>query len=62
MDDIKEMLNISKSEDDLCRFTCIGVRKEDDKIVISMHEYAKNLEKLDIRKGKSLEELMDTVL
>ena len=33
------------------RFTGIVIKKEGDKIVISMEEYARSLEKIEIRKG-----------
>ena len=52
-------LYILKLKDDLFRFMDIGVRKEGDRIVVSMDEYTKSLEKLEIRKGKSQEELME---
>ena len=39
------------------RFTEIDVKKKDDRIVISMDEYAKSLENLEIRDGKSDEVL-----
>ena len=51
-DNIQEKLDISKLEDDVFRFIGIDVRKEGDRIVISMDESAGSLEKLEIRDGK----------
>ena len=59
---IKEKLEISKLEDDVFRFCGIDMLKEEDRIVISMEEYAKSLEKLEIIKGSSEEELSETEL
>ena len=58
---IQEKLDISKLEDNVFRFTGIDVFKE-DRIVISMEEYAKSLEKLEIIRGSSEEELTETEL
>ena len=38
-------------EDKELRFTGMNVKKEGDVIVVSMEDYAKSLEKIDIRKG-----------
>lgn len=56
---IKEKLDISKLEDDKLRFTRIDVKKEGETILISMDEYTRSLEILEIRKGKSEEELTE---
>ena len=40
--------------------TCCSLFKEDNRIVIFMEEYARDLEKLEIRKGGSEEEGDDT--
>ena len=48
---IAEKLEISKLEDNEFRFTGMDVKKEGDVIVVSMEDYAKSLEKIDIRKG-----------
>ena len=58
---IQEKLDIFKLEDNVFRFTGIDLFKE-DRIVISMEEYAKSLEKLEIIKGSSEEELTETEL
>ena len=48
---IAEKMEISKLEDKEFRFTRMEVRKEGDVIVVSMEDYAKSLEKIEIRKG-----------
>ena len=48
---IVKKLEISKLEDNEFRFTGMDVKKEGDVIVVSMEDYAKSLEKIDIRKG-----------
>ena len=59
---VKKKLDISKLEDNIFRFTRIDVFKEEDRIVIIMEEYAKTLEKLEIGKGSSEEELTEAEL
>ena len=59
---VKEKLDISKLEDNMFRFNGIDVFKEEDRIVIIMEEYAKTLEKLEIGKGSSEEELTEAEL
>ena len=49
-DKIKEKFDNHKLEDDLFRFTSIDVKKEGDKILISMNKYARSLNKMEIRK------------
>ena len=43
---IKEKLDILKLEDDVFRFTGIDVTKEEDRIIVSMDEYANSLDKM----------------
>ena len=59
---VKEKLDISKLEDNMFRFNGIDVFKEEDWIVIIMEEYAKSLEKLEIRKVSSEEKLTEAQL
>ena len=49
---VKKKLDISKMEDGDFRFTGIDVKKVGDKIEISMNDYAKSLEKINVRDGK----------
>ena len=56
---IEEKLEISKLEDDEYRFTGMDVRRESDRIVVSMEEYAKSLEMIEVRKGLPGELLTD---
>ena len=48
---IAQKLEISKLEDNEFRFTGMDVKKDGDVIVVSMEDYAKSLEKIEIRKG-----------
>ena len=48
---IADMLEISKLEDNEFRFTGMDVKKEGEVIIVSMEDYAKSLEKIEIRKG-----------
>ena len=56
---IVEKLEISKLEDNEFRFTGMDVKKDGDVIVVSMEDYAKSLEKIEIRKGMPDDSLMD---
>ena len=51
MSKIAQKLEISKLEDNEFRFTRMDVKKDGDVIVVSMEDYAKSLEKIEIRKG-----------
>ena len=44
-------MEISKLEDNEFRFTGMDVKKDGNLIVMSMEDYAKSLEKTEIRKG-----------
>merc|ERR1712089_28831 len=57
---IAEKLEISYSGDNEFRFTRMDVKKDGDVIVVSMEEYAKSLEKIEIRKGMPDEPLSET--
>ena len=48
---IAQKLEISKLDDNEFRFTGMDVKKDGDLIVVSMEDYAKSLEKIEIRKG-----------
>ena len=48
---IAEKLEISKLEDNEFRFIGMDVKTEGDVIIVSMEDYAKRLEKIQIRKG-----------
>ena len=54
---VKEKLDIYKLEDDIFRFNGIDVFKKENRVVKSMEEYARSLEKLNIRNGRLEEEL-----
>ena len=49
---VKSKLDILKMEDGVFRFTGIDVEKVGGKIEISMNDYAKSLEKINIRDSK----------
>ncbi len=48
---IADKLEISKLEDNEFRFTGMDVKKEGEVMIVSMEDYAKSLEKIEIRKG-----------
>ena len=48
---IVQKLEISKLEDNEFRFTGMDVKKDGDVMVVSMEDYTKSLEKIEIRKG-----------
>ena len=52
-------MEISKLEDDEFCFTGMDVKKQGDVIVVSMEDYAKSLEKLEIRKGQPNDKLTE---
>jgi hypothetical protein len=54
---IKEAMDVSKVEDEQFRFTGIDVKQLEDGIEISMEDYAKSLEEIQIREGGSEEML-----
>ena len=56
-EDIREALDISKIEDGQFRFTGIDVKQIDDRIEISMDDYAASLEDIAVREDKSDETL-----
>ena len=56
-EEIKKTLDISKVENDKFRFTGIDVEKFDDRIEISMADYAASLEDISIREDASDEKL-----
>ena len=56
---IKEKLEISKLEYDEFRFTGMDVRRECDRIVVSMEEYVRSLEMIEVKKGSPRETLTD---
>ena len=49
---IKDKLDISKMEEGLFRFTGIDVQKIGERIEVSMDDYAKSLEVIEVRDGK----------
>ena len=51
-DKVKKKLDISKIEEGAFRFTGIDVQKIEDKIKVSMNDYANSLEVVNIRDGK----------
>ena len=53
----KAVLDISKIEDRVFRFTGIDVEQKDESIVISMNEYAKSIEEVKVREDRSDEKL-----
>merc|ERR1711962_855828 len=57
---IAQKLEISKLEDNEFKFTGMDVKKDGNVIVVSMEEYAKSLEKIEIRKGMPEEPLTET--
>ena len=59
---IAQKLEISKLEDNEFRFTGMDVKKDGDVIVVSMEDYAKSLEKIEIRKGMTNEPLTEIEL
>ena len=56
-EEIKKALDVSKVEDGRFRFTGIDVEQFDDRIEISMDDYAASLEDIEIREDKSTEKL-----
>ena len=56
-EEIRKALDISKVEDSKFRFTGIDVEQFDDRIEISMDDYAASLEDIAIREDKSDEKL-----
>merc|ERR1712105_43727 len=56
-EEIRKALDISKIEDGQFRFTGIDVKQIDDRIVISMDDYAASLEDIAVREDKSDEKL-----
>ena len=56
-EEIRKTLDISKVENDKFRFTGIDVEKVDDRIEISMNDYAASLEDIEVREDVSDEKL-----
>ena len=54
---IKNKLDISKMEEGVFKFTGIDVEKVGERIEVSMNDYAKSLEVVNVRDGKPDEPL-----
>ena len=56
-EEIRKVLDISKIEDSVFRFTGIDIKKLENHIEMSMNDYALSLEDIEIREDKSDEKL-----
>ena len=56
-EEIKKVLDMSKVEDGRFRFTGIDVESFEDRIELSMNDYAASLEDVEVREDKSSESL-----
>ena len=53
-EEIKKVLDVSKVEDGKFKFTGIDVESFEDRIELSMNDYAASLEDIEIREDKSI--------